>query len=220
MKKLIAPSILAADFTQLARDLALVGDADWLHVDVMDGHFVPNISLGPPVIESIRNAFPELYLDVHLMVERPGALLDAFIKAGANGITIHAEADTPEAVTQTLKDIRTRGLYTALSLRPATPLQTLVPYLPLIDMVLLMTVEPGFGGQALLDASYDRIRDTRALLDRLHPDCRLQVDGGVGLSNLPRLVEAGADVFVAGTSVFRTPDVPETVRSFLRVLRG
>lgn len=218
MKKRLSPSLLSADFAHLARDMALAGRADWMHIDVMDGHFVPNITIGVPVVKSLRRA-TSLPLDVHLMITDPSRYLDAFLDAGADILTLHVETETPEKLAAALSRIRARGKKAALTLKPATPIAALEPFWPLLDMVLVMTVEPGFGGQGFLPESIPKIENLRARLDAVNPTCEIEVDGGITLDNLRAVAEAGANVFVAGSAVFGAPDIPARVEEFLQLLR-
>ena len=198
----IAPSILAADFSRLGeqvRETETAG-ADRLHIDVMDGHFVPNLSMGPAVVQSLRPVV-RLPLEVHLMVQEPGRFTDSFLKAGADTLLVHYEVlPDPRPL---LREIRGRGKRVGLVVNPETPVEVLEPYLPDIDVALCMTVHPGFGGQGFLPESPDRIRVLRRLIDKWNPACDLEVDGGIGALTIPVAVEAGANVLVAGTSIFR-----------------
>lgn len=197
----IAPSILAADFTRLgaAIEEAEDGGADMIHVDVMDGHFVPNITMGPIVVAAAKRA-TSLPLDVHLMVEAPDRFVDAFIAAGADIVTVHVEV-APH-LHRVLQRIREAGTRVGLAFNPLTPLTALEGALPYLDLALVMTVNPGFGGQDFIPASLGRIEAARRMRDRINPNCLIEVDGGVTVKTTPQVVAAGADVLVAGSAVF------------------
>jgi ribulose-phosphate 3-epimerase len=199
----ISPSILAADFARLADEAAAVPNADWLHVDVMDYHFVPNLTLGLPVVEALRKA-TSLPLDCHLMIADPDRWAPQYAEAGAGSVTIHAEA--ANAPVRTLREIRSLGARAGLALSPGTAVEPFEDLLGEIDMLLLMTVEPGFGGQKFLDMVLPKIRRARALIERHGGRVWLQVDGGVDDDTIGRCAEAGADVFVAGSAVYGASD--------------
>ncbi|MCK2220813.1 ribulose-phosphate 3-epimerase [Actinomadura sp. ATCC 31491] len=199
----ISPSILAADFARLADEAAAVPNADWLHVDVMDYHFVPNLTLGLPVVEALRKA-TSTPLDCHLMIADPDRWAPQYAEAGAGSVTIHAEA--AKAPVRTLREIRAQGARAGLALNPATPVEPYEDLLPEIDMLLLMTVEPGFGGQKFLDLVLPKIRRARELVSRHGGRIWVQVDGGVDAGTIGRCAEAGADVFVAGSAVYGASD--------------
>jgi ribulose-phosphate 3-epimerase len=201
---IIAPSILSANFANLGADLAAcqAGGANWIHVDVMDGHFVPNMTIGPLVLEACRRS-TSLPLDVHLMIQTPENLLPAFAQAGATRLTVHVE--TCPHLHRTLQQIKSLGALAGVTLNPATPALLLKEVLPLVDLVLVMTVNPGFGGQAFLPEMLPKIREIRQMLNAIGSPTWLQVDGGVSAETLPALREAGATAFVAGNAIFKHP---------------
>jgi ribulose-phosphate 3-epimerase len=208
----IAPSILAADFSDLHGQIALAvrGGADWIHLDVMDGRFVPNITIGPPVVSSIRKA-TSLPLDTHLMIEDPDRYLEAFRQAGADIITVHVEAT--KHLHRTVQRVKELGAKAGVSINPATPVSVLTDILADVDLVLIMTVNPGFGGQSFIRHSLTRIRETAEMIRRIKPGVSLEVDGGIDEATAPEVVKAGANVLVAGQFIFGSPDIPGAVRS-------
>jgi ribulose-phosphate 3-epimerase len=201
---IIAPSILSADFTRLGADLAAceAAGADWIHVDVMDGHFVPNLTMGPVLVEACRRA-TKLPLDVHLMIEQPERHIEAFAKAGASSITVHVE--TCPHLHRTLQQIKSLGCKAGVTLNPGTPAVMIEPVLHLADLVLVLSVNPGFGGQAFLPEVLPKIASLRKSLDALGSSAPLEVDGGLSSRTLPAVQKAGANAFVSGTSVFKHP---------------
>jgi ribulose-phosphate 3-epimerase len=207
----IAPSILSADFTRLGAEIESIRGADYLHFDVMDGMFVPNISIGIPVLESVRK-FTGMTLDVHLMITEPVRYVQNFIDAGADIVVIHTEADTPDRTAEALRIIKDRGKKAGLSLKPKTPLDDVLPYIDGLDLVLVMTVEPGFGGQKFMTDQLDKLRTLRALIDSRGLGCELEVDGGVNAETARLCIEAGADVLVAGSAVFGAADRAAMIR--------
>jgi len=209
MKK-IAPSILSADFARLGEEIAAIeaGGADYVHIDVMDGHFVPNITIGPLIVQAVRRV-TALPLDVHLMIAEPDRYIADFAKAGADIIVVHAEATNH--LHRTVQLIKSLGKKAGVSLNPATPLNVLDYVLEELDLVLLMTVNPGFGGQSFIDACLPKIQTLRGIMDRRGIEAELEVDGGVKTDNIARIAHAGADVFVAGSAVFQSPDYAATI---------
>ncbi len=212
----IAPSLLAADFADLRGAAASVPHADWLHVDVMDNHFVPNLTVGVPVVESLAKVAQQP-LDCHLMIEDPDRWAPAYVEAGATSVTFHVEA--AHAPVRLARELRSLGARAGMGLKPATPIDPYEDLLPELDMVLVMTVEPGFGGQKFLDLCLPKIARIRALLDRTGGDIWLQVDGGVSSETIERCASAGADVFVAGSAVFAAENADAAVEQ-LRELAG
>ena len=209
----IAPSILSADFANLERDICNIeqNGADFVHVDIMDGIFVPNISIGIPVVKAIRPV-TKLPLDVHLMIDRPIRYVEEFIKAGADFVTIHVEADQPQNTLEALDKIHALGAKAGIVLKPKTPAEAAIPYLEKCDMVLVMTVEPGFGGQSFMADQMPKVTQLAEWLDDLNPDCLLEVDGGVDANTHSLCKEAGANVLVAGSAYFKAADRAEFVR--------
>ncbi|MFP3870193.1 MAG: ribulose-phosphate 3-epimerase [Syntrophobacteria bacterium] len=217
MKKL-APSILSADFTRLGEEVAAVtaAGADYIHVDVMDGHFVPNITIGPLVVEALRRS-THLPLDVHLMISEPDRYLEDFVKAGADMVAVHVEV-LPH-LHRTLQRIKELGKRATVTLNPSTPLAAVEHILPEVDKILIMTVNPGFGGQNFIQTMIPKIRALRKIIDERRPGVELEVDGGINAETIGEVARAGADVFVAGSAVFSTPDYRETLTLFRLKIR-
>lgn len=211
--KVIAPSILSADFSRLGEEVKAVeaAGADWIHVDVMDGHFVPNITIGPLVVEAVRRV-TQLPLDVHLMIEDPDQYLEAFAGAGSTYLTVHPEACYH--VHRTIQAIKDLGVKAGVSLNPATPLSALEWVLADVDLVLVMSVNPGFGGQTFISSAIPKIRDLKSMVRSKNPDVVIAVDGGVNQETIRSVSEAGADAFVAGSAIFGSSDYGETIRKF------
>jgi len=207
----IAPSILSADFSRLGEQVEMLdeGGADYIHIDIMDGHFVPNLTFGPLVVKSIRNR-TQLPFDVHLMMTNPMDYIDEFVDAGADIITVHAEV-LPH-LHRAIQHIKQKGVKASVSLNPSTPLNVLDYVLEDLDMVLLMTVNPGFGGQTFIPAMMDKIKELRRKIDSMNLNVDIQVDGGISLDNIKEVAKAGANVFVAGSAVFNAPDPKKMIK--------
>jgi ribulose-phosphate 3-epimerase len=205
----LAPSILSADFAELADEVERVADqADLLHVDVMDGHFVPNLTIGPPVVKSLRKC-TDLYLDCHLMVDNPGEFLEDFADAGADGCTIHIELGDPRPLFARMREL---GMRVGLTHNPETPVDAVLPYLEEIDVLLFMSVHPGFGGQAFIPSVLDKLVIARKVVDERRIPVELEIDGGINLETAPRAASAGADILVAGSAIFHAEDPAAAAR--------
>ena len=210
----IAPSILSADFANLERDIHDLerNGADLVHVDIMDGIFVPNISIGIPVVQAIRPV-TDLPLDVHLMIDRPIRYVEQFVKAGADWLTIHVESDQPQNILEALDKIHELGCKAGIVLKPKTPAEAAIPYLEKCDMVLIMTVEPGFGGQKFMADMMPKMKKIRQMLDEVNPNCVVEVDGGVDAGTCQLCKENGAEILVAGSAYFKASDRAEFVKT-------
>ncbi|MNM85231.1 Ribulose-phosphate 3-epimerase [compost metagenome] len=213
----IAPSILSADFAKLGEDIVAIdkAGADFIHIDVMDGNYVPNISIGLPVIKSIRK-YTEKTFDVHLMIEEPGRFIDDFIAVGADLITVHYEAD--RHVDRTIQYIKSKGIKAGIVLNPGTPVSMIKDLIPALDMVLIMSVNPGFGGQKFIEYSLNKIAEVKELSEKYNKDLLIQVDGGIDVSNIKKVVDAGANVIVAGSAVFKDGKVEENIAALRKSL--
>ncbi len=218
MSIILSPSILSADFSRLGEEINTVVDAgvDWIHVDVMDGHFAPNITMGPFIVETCKR-ITDLPLDVHLMIDNADKFVEVFAKAGAGCLSVHLEGNSN--IHRTLQVIRGLGVKAGLVLNPGTPVEAASAVLHLVDYVLMMSVNPGYSGQSFQPETFERVRKMRALLDRINPDAAIEVDGGVSAENIKGLYEAGASIFVAATSIFKYPEgAVEGVRALRRAV--
>ncbi|PKD44095.1 ribulose-phosphate 3-epimerase [Rhodohalobacter barkolensis] len=208
---ILAPSILAADFLKLGDELQTCKDAgiNWFHCDIMDGHFVPNISYGPGIVGAVRKSVPDSFLDVHLMIENPDNYIDDFADAGSDLISVHYEA-CPH-LHRTIQSIKQNGCMAGVVINPATSTDLLRPILPDVDLALIMSVNPGFGGQKFIQSSYRKVQELKQIRSELNAEFLIEIDGGVGTKNISKLVETGVDVLVAGSSVFKAEDIPERI---------
>ena len=211
----IAPSLLSADFANLSQEIKKVDTADWLHIDVMDGAFVSNITIGVPVVKSIAKV-TDKFLDVHLMIEKPSRYVSAFADAGADLISVHLEADMPPGIQEALRLMDEKNVKKGIVLRPITAAEAVLPYLKEVDLILVMTVEPGFGGQSFMEDQLPKIEAIRNYIDKYNPGCYLQVDGGVDEESAKRVIEAGANVLVAGSAIYGASDAEAAIKA----LRG
>lgn len=209
----LAPSILAADFSKLGDQIqeCLDSGITWIHCDIMDGHFVPNISYGPSIVKSVRGVAPDAFLDVHLMIENPDHYIEDFADAGADLISVHYEACTH--LHRTLQNISQNGCMTGVVINPATGVEAIKPVLPIVDLVLVMSVNPGFGGQAFIESSYQKVEQLRKIKFDEDLNYLIEIDGGVSLKNIEKLAKAGTDILVAGSSVFKTDDIPAQIEA-------
>jgi len=215
MTKIIAPSVLSADFLNLGKDIEMLNhsQAEWIHFDVMDGVFVPNISFGFPVLKAIRNA-TDKYIDVHLMIDKPEQYIETFKANGADGISVHWEGNIH--ILSILNQIRANGMKAGLVLNPATPISVIKDIIESIDVLLIMSVNPGFGGQKFIHKTVDRIIEAKSLIENANVNTIIQIDGGVGPSNAKSLFDAGADVLVSGSAVFKSENPMETISAMLK----
>lgn len=202
----LAPSILGGDHSALGESVQQIADAGltWVHVDIMDGHFVPNLSFGPAVVSSLKKKFPEMFYDVHLMLDNPHLYIKAFAEAGANLIAIHTEPDYP--IAETLREIKLMGKQAGIVINPKTPVGAVAEFLPFVDLVLVMSVQPGFGGQSFNPVALEKLSALKNIRDEMKLNFRLEVDGGVNAENIRSVIDAGADTIVAGTAFFKNPD--------------
>lgn len=212
---ILAPSILAADFSQLGKDIhdCVEADINWIHCDIMDGHFVPNISYGPSIVKAAKKSAPDAFMDVHLMIENPDNYVDDYVQAGADLVTVHFEA-CPH-LHRSIQNIKKYGIMAGVAVNPATSLYNIEPILEYVDLVLIMSVNPGFGGQSFIEASYQKVQELVDLRESGEHGFLIEIDGGVGLKNIDKVAEAGVDVLVAGSSVFSADDIPSRIKELV-----
>ena len=213
----LSPSMLSIDFGNIEENIKRVVSAgtDYIHVDVMDGMFVPNISFGPPVIDYVKKAAGDTPLDVHLMIEKPERYVDVFKKSGADMLTVHYEST--DDVAAVVKQIKEAGMEVGVALKPATPVEVLADVIDELDMVLIMSVEPGFGGQSFMDIAYKKLAETKKLAEERKLNCKIEVDGGITLGNLKKVLDAGANVIVAGSAIFKN-DIEKNIADFKEIM--
>jgi len=211
----LAPSILAADFSKLGEEIKSCTDAgiQWLHCDIMDGHFVPNISYGPMIVEAARKSAPDTFIDTHLMIENPDQYIEAFADAGSDLISVHYEA-CPH-LHRTIQNIQNHGCMTGVVINPATAIEQILPIMPDVDLVLLMSVNPGFGGQKFINRTFEKLKALNFIKEQHGYNFLIQIDGGVGLNNIQQLVQDGADILVAGSSVFKADDIENRINQLM-----
>lgn len=214
---ILAPSILAADFSKLGSEIqtCIESGIQWIHCDIMDGHFVPNISYGPSIVKSVRVTAPDAFLDVHLMIENPDNFIEDFVDSGADLISVHYEA-CPH-LHRTIQNIKLNGCMAGVVVNPATSIELLKPILSDVDLVLIMSVNPGFGGQAFIESSFQKVKDLARVRNEMNLGFLIEIDGGVGKHNISELSQAGTDVLVAGSSVFKTDDIPKRISELMHL---
>ncbi|MFA5668628.1 MAG: ribulose-phosphate 3-epimerase [Balneolaceae bacterium] len=217
---ILAPSILAADFANLGDNIkaCVKGGVNWIHCDIMDGHFVPNISYGPAIVKAASQSAPDAFIDVHLMIENPDNFVDDYFQAGADLISVHYE--TCPHLHRTIQNIKKYGIMAGVVVNPATSLHNIEPILEYVDLVLIMSVNPGFGGQSFIESSYEKLEELADLRELGGHGFLIQIDGGVGLKNIKKVSEAGADVLVAGSSVFSTDNITARVQELQEIIDG
>lgn len=217
---ILAPSILAADFSQLGQDIkdSIKGGVTWIHCDIMDGHFVPNVSYGPSIVKAAKKSAPEAFMDVHLMIENPDNFVDDYVQAGADLISVHYEA-CPH-LHRSIQNIKKHGIMAGVVVNPATSLYNIEPILEYVDLVLIMSVNPGFGGQSFIESSYEKLQELADLREAGGHGFLIEIDGGVSLKNIEKVAKAGADVLVAGSSVFKTDNITARVKELMGKLGG